>query len=92
MRYHEPKKVAKLREKIDELRRRGGIRPSELESLAKACGRIRHKRGREPNWVNQDYRQLRPLSIPRHRELNKFTAQSILDQLEIDLDTIEKNL
>ena len=85
-------KIEKLRKKTDALRLKGGIRPAELESLAKACGRIRKKRGSEPTWINQDLPQLRPLSIPHHKELNRFTAQSILDQIEIDLDALEEAL
>jgi hypothetical protein len=84
------KRTAKLRSKIADLREKGGIKPSELESLAKACGRIRHRRGKEPTWINPDIPTLWPLSIPHHRELNRFTAQSILDQLEGDLDTLEE--
>jgi hypothetical protein len=33
----------------------------------------------------------RPLSIPSHsRQLNRYTAKAILDQLEEDLDALEK--
>ena len=63
-------KIAKLKGKIDRLMKKGGIKPSELESLAKAWGRVRHKRGKEPTWVNPDIQLIRPLSIPHHGELN----------------------
>ena len=85
-------KIAKLKGKIDQIRKKGGIKPSELESLAKACGRVLHKRGKEPTWINPDIQKIRPLSIPHHGELNKFTAQSILDQLELDLDILENQI
>jgi hypothetical protein len=84
------KKIAELRKKIDRLRQKGGIKSSELETLAKRFGKVRHKRGSEPNWVDEEHPNLRPLSIPHHgKELNRFTAQSILDQLESDLDALE---
>jgi len=52
------KKIDKLRKKTDALRRKGGIKPSELESLAKSCGRSRKKRGSEPTWINTDFREI----------------------------------
>ena len=86
------KQIAKLREKLDGLRQKGGIKPTKIESLARACGRNPSKRGKEPTWINKEFQQLRPLSIPHHGEVNRFTAQSILDQLEVDLDTWENFL
>lgn len=83
------KKLDKLRKKIENLRRKGGIRPAEMESLAKSCGRVKIKRGKEPTWVNKDIPTLRPLSIPHHGELNRITARNILNHLENDLDVIE---
>jgi len=46
------KKIARLRRRLEELRRRGGVRASELEPLAIAVGRRRHPRGKESTWVN----------------------------------------
>jgi hypothetical protein len=84
-------KLEKLRRRVDELRQRGGIGSSELESLARALGRVPCKRGKHQTWVNQIFPNLRPLSIPRHgsKDLNKYTASDI-DQLEIDLDMHEE--
>jgi hypothetical protein len=83
-------KINRLRSKLKKLRRKGDVRSSELEAIAKACGRTRDKRGSESTWVNLDHRGLRPLSIPHHsKELNRFTSGSILDQLEADLDYLE---
>jgi len=40
-------------------------------------------------WVT-DRAGSRPISIPHHTiDLNRFTAQRILDQLEADIDEIE---
>ena len=86
------KQIAELRRKISRLRRKGGIKSSELESLAKRFGRVRHKRGSEPTWVDNEHPNLRPLAIPHHgKELNRFTAQNILNQLESDLDALEES-
>jgi hypothetical protein len=85
-------KLDKLRKRIEEFRKKGGIGSSEIESLARGLGRVlSKKRGKEPTWVNQVFRDLRPLSIPRHgsKDLNKFTANSILDQLELDIEKFE---
>ena len=87
------RKLQQLRKRLGDLRRRGGVKSAEMEALAKAVGRVRHKRGSEPTWIHGNFSQLRPLSIPRHsKDLNRFTAASILDQLEEDLDRIEQSL
>jgi hypothetical protein len=85
-------KLDKIRRRIEELRKRGGIGYSELESLARALGRVPSKRGKHQTWVNQTFDDLRPLSIPRHgsKDLNKYTANDILDQLELDIDKFEE--
>lgn len=82
-------KVRRLRRDFESLRGRGGIKPKEMESLATKLGRKRHSRGSEPNWVSEVYKDLPPVSIPHHSELNRFTARSILDQLEQDLERLE---
>lgn len=85
-----PKKLKKLRKKIEALRRRGGISTGELEAIAQKLGRKRHKRGKEPNWVSEILLDSFPISIPGHGSLNKFTARNILDRLEQDVDAIEE--
>jgi hypothetical protein len=85
------KKLKKLRQQIDSLRRCGGVKTRELEELAKALGRRRHKRGSEPAWVSEVLADSYPISIPSHTaDLNKFTARNILNQLESDLDKLEE--
>ena len=85
-------KLDKLRKRVEELRKKGGIGYSELESLARALGRVPSKRGKHQTWVNQTFDDLRPLSIPRHgsKDLNKYTTNDILDQLELDIDKFEE--
>jgi hypothetical protein len=81
-------KLDKLRQELDSLRKRGGIKSTELESIAKSLGRKQSDRGKEPTWINAQFPSLRPLSIPHHgtSDLNKFTARSILGQLEEDIE------
>lgn len=87
-------KLEKLRKRVEELRNQGGIGSAELESLARALGRVPFKRGKEPTWVNRTFTDLRPLSIPRHgsKDVNKFTANKILDELELDIEKFEEFL
>lgn len=85
--------VRKLRSKITALRGKGGVKTSELEALARSLGRKRANRGKEPTWINEELPERRPLSIPNHStDVNRFTAKSILDQLEADLDRYEELL
>jgi hypothetical protein len=85
-------KLDKIRKQVEELRKKGGIKSSELESLARALGRVRSMRGKHPIWVNKTFPDLRPLSIPRHgsKDLNRITANIILDQLELDIEKFEE--
>ena len=88
------RKLNKIKQDIDGFRNRGGVKSSKLESLAKRLGRDKSNRGKEPTWVNKQFPDLRPLSIPHHgaRDLNKFTARGILDQLEEDFEKWEEVL
>jgi HicA toxin of bacterial toxin-antitoxin, len=85
-------KLDKLRKRVEELRKKGGIGYAELESLARALGRVYSKRGKHQTWVNQIFPELRPISIPHHgsKDLNRITANNILDQLELDIDKFEE--
>jgi hypothetical protein len=87
-------RLNKIRQRMEACRKRGGIGPTELESLAQDLGRVRSKRGKEPTWINEWFPELRPLSIPHHgsRDLNRFTAVGIIDQLELDLERWEQEL
>jgi hypothetical protein len=85
------KKLAKLREQLATLRQRGGINSRELENLAKAMGRRQHQRGKKPTSISDLLPNRPPPSISRQsRDLNKFTAGSILGQREEDLDMLKE--
>lgn len=82
-------KLRKTRAALDALRRKGGVGARELQELATALGRTKFTgRGKEPTWINERFRQLRPISIPDHgnRDLKPGTKSNILTQLEEDLD------
>ncbi len=81
----------KLRKEFNCIRNKKVIKCTEMERLAKKLGRTRINRGKEPTWENLNFKTLRPLSIPHHPgDLNPYTADSILDQLEEDLEKIEE--
>lgn len=88
------KKLIKIKQEVNGFRNRGGVKSSEIESLAKRLGRTKSDRGKEPTWINSQFPHLRPLSIPHHgsKDLNKYTAGSILDQLEEDIEQWEEVL
>ena len=88
------KKLDKLEQQIEAIRKKGGIKSSELESLAKELGRVKSKRGKEPTWISEQFNDLRPVSIPRHgsRDLNRYTAGGIIDQLELDVERWEEEM
>jgi hypothetical protein len=84
----------KLRRHLNRLRNKAGsgLASAELERLAEALGRVRSKRGSEPTWVSELFPDLRPISIPHHsKPLARYTAMSILDSLELDLERIEED-
>lgn len=90
-----PRKLEKLREDHSALRRQGGVKAADLQSLAAALGREQFgRRGKEPTWINRAIPELRPLTIPDHggRDLKTKTKKSILDQLEEDLDAWEERV
>lgn len=87
-------KLRSIRKRITACRGRGGIKAEELEGLAKELGRVLSRRGKEPTWVSEPFPTLRPVSIPHHgsRDLNRFTAGTILDQFEFDLELWAKEV
>jgi hypothetical protein len=80
-------KLNRIKRKHRGLRERSqDLRNHELAGLARSLGRRRSKRGKEPTYVSEPFLDLRPVSIPSHPgPLKRFTAVSILDQLEEDI-------
>ncbi len=81
-----------LRKKVDSFRQ-SQPKAQNLQSLAKALGRTRDNRGKEPTWISE-FADLFPLSIPNHkgRDIPTGTKNSILNQLEDDLAKWEETL
>lgn len=77
-------KFDKLRERIQGLY--GADRPRDtLIALAKAVGRHKKKRrGPHTMWVRDASPALQPLPIPNSPTIKRYTAESILEQLERD--------
>lgn len=88
------RKLSHLRNRLEALRAHAGnIQSRELEALAKALGRKKAKRGKEPTYVSSLLPQSPPLSIPHHSTPLKIgTARNIVDQLEKDIDDLEELL
>jgi hypothetical protein len=84
-------KVAKLRRELTQLRNaKYSLKLSDLTGFAKRLGRKeKTSRGKEPTYVSILFPELRPLAIPAHTKVNPFTANSILDSLELDLGKLE---
>lgn len=84
------KKIAKLRRELESLRAgKYNLRPTDLVRFARKVGRDPDtSRGKEPTYVSV-LPGTRPLSIPAHPKINPYTAESILDHLEADLDRWE---
>jgi|SRR5882724_3086786 len=89
------KKLQRLKRRLAMLRQRlANIRSTELQSFARALGRVRDtSRGKEPTFVSLLLPNSRPLSIPDHPgSLKRFTAGNILDTLEQDIFALEDML
>lgn len=89
----ESKRLNRLKRRWEGLRSApAGIKRIKLKNLAEALGLRSEKRGKEPTYVSDDFPYLTPLSIPSHREINKFTAKDILGQLEVYFSAWEERL
>jgi hypothetical protein len=81
-----PSKILKLENELIRLRKTPQ-NARAIQKLAKALGRTKVTRGKEPNWINLNFSTLPPVSIPDHggKDLAIGTRSSILNQLEDDL-------
>jgi hypothetical protein len=83
-----PKHLAKIKKVLLEMQRSPqGRNALEFEGVARALGRRREKRGKEPTWLRLQNPELtRPLSIPAHSGSVKLgTARSIISALLDDV-------
>ena len=88
------KKLNRIQRHMRALRSKSAsLRKNDLVGVAKALGRSRFNRGKEPTYVSTPFPDLRPVSIPSHPgTLKRFTALGILDQLEDDVLRWEETL
>ena len=87
------KQLIRLQAKIDALREQGSVKPAELESIATSLQRSTSGSGKHPMWKSNALPSRPPLSIPNHsKELNRFTARQILEQLEEDIIQMQRVL
>ena len=86
--------LARLKRRMESLRgKAANIRTRELVGLAQALGRRRVDRGSEPTYVSDPFPTLRPATIPSHsKPLKKYTALSVLNQLEEDVSAWDEAL
>jgi len=87
------KKLDKLKRELAALRR-SPQKAGALERFARQVGRKPIKRGKEPMWESTEFDNLFPLAIPHHggRDLATGTKNSVIDQLENDLEAWEQRL
>lgn len=85
--------LKKLRRELAGLRlQKTDLGQTELERFAKKLGRKRSRATRgEPQWISEILPASRPISIPGHKSIKTYTAVSILDRFEEDLDRLEEN-
>ncbi len=84
-------KIKKLRRELQSIYDgAANVKLDALRNIAKQIGRVRADQGNEPTYISIYLPDSKPLSIPGHTKLNKFTVRSIMDILEQDLDAIEE--
>ena len=87
------RKIQKLRKKLEKMYNGApNVKLEALVSVAKSIGREKVVQGNEPTYKNIYLPDSKPLSIPGHIKLNKYTVRNIIDILNADLDAIEENL
>jgi len=81
--------IEALRQELEQLRSaKYNLKSRDLIRFATKLGRSLANRGKEPTYKS-NIPGRRPLSIPGHRKVNPYTASSILDDFEADLDALE---
>ena len=86
-------KILKLRRELHSMYDgAANVKLDALNNIAKRIGRDRVDQGNEPTYKSIYLPNSKPLSIPGHTKLNKFTVRNIIDILSQDLDAIEEML
>jgi hypothetical protein len=95
LRCHDADHLGKIKRALLEMQRNPrGRKSAEFEGLARALGRQRDNRGKEPTYMRRrDPELTRPLSIPAHSaDVRIGTAMSIIDTLLDDVAQWESYL
>lgn len=90
-----PKHLAKIKKTLLAMQRNPrGHKSVEFEGLARALGRQRDNRGKEPTYMRRENPELaRPVSIPSHHfDVTVGTATSIISALLDDVSVWEAYL
>jgi len=86
-------KITKLRRELQSMYAgAANLKLDALRNIAGQIGRVRVDQGNEPTYKSIYLPNSKPLSIPGHTKLNKFTIRNIIDILSQDLDAIEEML
>jgi len=84
-------KITKLRRELQSIYDgAANVKLDALRNIARKIGRVRVDQGNEPTYKSIYLPDSKPLSIPGHIKLNKFTVRNIIDILSQDLDAIEE--
>ena len=88
----ERKRIRKVKQKLQELRRSRGVTGRELQNYASQIGYQAVNRGKEPTWEH-NRPDFMPLTIPGHSgDLAIGTARRIIDRLLSDIEILEDKL
>ncbi|MGZ5446309.1 MAG: hypothetical protein ACXW5U_31755 [Thermoanaerobaculia bacterium] len=80
------KRLDRIKSEISSLRRQGGVAASELKKLLEALERT----CKGTAWRNPNFPHLAPITLhPHPGDLNKFTKNGILDDMEADVSEWE---
>ena len=77
-------KLKKIENKLESLRKKGGVSSRDIIKQAKKLGRVFDPRGKEPTYVNEFLVDQLPISIPDEKDLAPGTKHNILDALDRD--------
>lgn len=83
------KRIDRIKSEIVSLRRQGGVSADQLQKLLIALGRT----SKGTAWRNLTFPHLTPITVhPHPGDLNKFTKNGILDDMEADVSEWESFL
>lgn len=83
------KQLERIKSEISSLRRQGGVAATQLHKLLEKLGRT----PKGTAWRNPMFPHLTPITVhPHPGDLNRFTKNGILDDMEADISEWESLL